>query len=248
MKAGLLGLSILLAVTSTLACTQSTQNGGTAGKGGTGASAGDGGTGGSSSGGTSSGGSSGGATTGGTSSGGSSGGSSTGGSSTGGATGGSSTGGSGGGMPCGGIAGTQCDAPLYCDYGEDTCGSADGSGTCKPKPQGCPDVFEPVCACDGKVYGNACEAAKAGLDVQALGGCPAPEGDFPCGAHFCSKASQYCQEDVSDVGGVPSTFSCKQLPAGCMVPGATCACLSGEPCGNMCQSADGGFTLTCPGG
>lgn len=32
-------------------------------------------------------------------------------------------------------------------------------------------VYDPVCACDGKTYGNACSAGSAGWSVSSKGEC-----------------------------------------------------------------------------
>jgi hypothetical protein len=163
-----------------------------------------------------------------------------------GATGGG--GGTGGSKQCGGIAGLLCAADEYCDYGDDRCGGDDGLGECKPRPLGCPDSFMPTCACDGQVYGNPCDANAAGQDVSNLGGCVAPPGTFGCGSKFCDVQGQYCQRATSDVVGIPDGYTCLPLPGAC-ANGASCACLAGEPCSDLCDStADGGFVLTCPGG
>jgi hypothetical protein len=171
---------------------------------------------------------------------------------TGGDTGETTTGGGGG--PCGGISGGICDPSRYCDYTGDTCGVSSGAGSCQPKPEVCTDVIEPVCGCDGKVYNNACEAAAAGIDLQSMGGCPSPDGEFPCGGVFCSKTDQLCQIDKPPDGpggpldpGGPVVYTCVPLPPNCQVPDATCACLADMPCAQSCQLASGGFTLTCGG-
>lgn len=117
-----------------------------------------------------------------------------------------------------------------------------------PKPEVCPDNVDPVCACDGKVYNNACEAAAAGVDVKLAGGCPVPPGQFPCGADFCDKDSELCQVQISDVGGIPDSYKCQTLPENCKLAGSTCDCLADVPCHDLCELKDGGFTLTCPGG
>lgn len=169
--------------------------------------------------------------------------------SSGGSTGGT-TGGTGGattGKMCGGIAGIQCAADEYCDFPDDQCGAADGAGECKPRPQGCPDIYMPVCMCNGMVGGNDCDAQAQGQDMNVLGGCTPPDGMMACGAHFCDKSMYYCQRTTSDVVGYPDSFSCMPLPADCGAT-PTCACLANENCSDMCAEADGGLTLTCPGG
>jgi hypothetical protein len=169
---------------------------------------------------------------------------------TGGGGGGGGAGGGGGeggssGSQCGGIAGLMCADDQYCDYHENACGVGDGLGTCKPRPQGCPDVYMPVCGCDGVVYGNECDANGAGQDVSDLGGCQAPQGMFACGSMFCASGQQYCQRAVSDVAGTPDIFGCMPMPIGC----DSCQCLANEPCGAQCeQLPTGDFLLTCPGG
>ena len=81
-------------------------------------------------------------------------------------------GGAGIGETCGGIAGVRCATGLLCDMsGNATCG-ADQTGVCEaPTLLACADIYMPVCACDGRTYGNACEASLAGLAIDHDGPC-----------------------------------------------------------------------------
>lgn len=70
--------------------------------------------------------------------------------------------------PAGDCGGATCNATEYCHHAVG-CDSADVS--CEVRPEICPDIFRPVCGCDGTTYGNACEAAAAGVDVASDGEC-----------------------------------------------------------------------------
>ena len=79
------------------------------------------------------------------------------------------------GQMCGGFAGVACTGTnQYCSMEVGRCQIADGSGTCKPKPEICTHEFMPVCGCNGQTYPNACGAAAAGVNVDRLGECGPP--------------------------------------------------------------------------
>lgn len=156
-------------------------------------------------------------------------------------------GGGGTGRSCGGFAGTQCGPKEFCDFGRNTCGATDESGTCRARPTSCPDLFAPVCGCDGETHPNECDANAGGIDVNAGGGCPLAGGEIACGFRTCRSDTQYCERGVSDVASEPDTFTCKALPATCGIT-ATCGCLVAEPCAGSCTASGGGLTVTCPGG
>lgn len=68
-----------------------------------------------------------------------------------------------------GVAG-NCAAGLYCAY-RSQCGDNDSGGLCQRRATVCTRIYQPVCGCDGKNYGNPCEAASAGVSVRAPGTC-----------------------------------------------------------------------------
>ncbi|MBX3162704.1 MAG: hypothetical protein KF773_42475 [Deltaproteobacteria bacterium] len=150
---------------------------------------------------------------------------------------------------CGGFGGKACGPTEFCDLGTNSCGTSDESGVCLPRPMGCPDLLVPdfVCGCDGQVHTSECDANAAGVDVDAQGRCMVPPGRFACGFRQCMLETQYCEEQISDIGGQGNTFTCKPMPT-CPGP-ANCSCLAQQPCGASCTgSAAKGFRLTCAGG
>ena len=77
---------------------------------------------------------------------------------------------------CGGFGGIPCADDQWCDYPDTAvCGAVDQLGICRPRPAACPEVYLPVCGCDGETHGNACKAAAGGTDVAYDGPCLFPE-------------------------------------------------------------------------
>lgn len=72
---------------------------------------------------------------------------------------------------CGGIAGLTCPDNQVCDMRDPHCGTADLAGQCVPLPDACPQIFAPVCGCDGQTYSNDCERLRKGATLQHSGAC-----------------------------------------------------------------------------
>ena len=62
----------------------------------------------------------------------------------------------------------NCGFGLFCEKPNGLC---KGPGRCDIRPQACPDIWDPVCGCDGQTYSNSCDANSAGVSVQHVGEC-----------------------------------------------------------------------------
>jgi hypothetical protein len=77
------------------------------------------------------------------------------------------------GQTCGTRGAKACPADQFCNYEAGAeCGAADAPGHCAAKPQMCPQIFKPVCGCDGKQYSNSCTAMSNAVGVKTNGECP----------------------------------------------------------------------------
>jgi len=77
-------------------------------------------------------------------------------------------------VSCGGLGGVaDCGDDQYCAYeaAQGGCGILDASSVCKPRPEECAAVDEPVCGCNGMTYSSSCEAARDGWGVMSSGEC-----------------------------------------------------------------------------
>ncbi|MFO0693774.1 MAG: Kazal-type serine protease inhibitor domain-containing protein [Polyangiales bacterium] len=143
----------------------------------------------------------------------------------------------GAGATCGGLLGSACASGEYCDFPlEARCGAADATGVCRPIPEACATVAQPVCGCDGRTYGNECEAHRAGVAVVRWGGCE----------------PVVCPAYAPDCGGTPPidadgdgcALECPgaAIPCGGFTVNGPLPCPTGTFCdyvpGDLCGAAD----------
>ena len=73
------------------------------------------------------------------------------------------------GSACGGIARPVCDRGLWCEPQPGQCRRR--TGICIRPPEVCTMIYQPVCGCDGKIYGNDCERRGHRVGKAHDGGC-----------------------------------------------------------------------------
>lgn len=73
---------------------------------------------------------------------------------------------------CSATSTTQCGEDEFCKYAAGECGADDSPGLCTPYPDACPlGVGDPACGCNGRTYGNECEAEIDGVSIDHWGVC-----------------------------------------------------------------------------
>ncbi|HRI71336.1 MAG TPA: hypothetical protein PK156_44190 [Polyangium sp.] len=140
-----------------------------------------------------------------------------------------------------------CGWDTYCDAPPDNCPNNLLPGTCTLRPNDCTgEPMQPVCACNGQVYKNPCEAHAAGVDVGWQKDCNPPVIFYFCGPVLCAEGTTFCES-------INGYHQCKPLPDLCKTTGSMCDCLDGVRCTSApgpqpmecVKDANGHFVVTC---
>ncbi|HTV21036.1 MAG TPA: Kazal-type serine protease inhibitor family protein [Polyangiaceae bacterium] len=157
---------------------------------------------------------------------------------------------------CGTRGAPVCAEGSFCDFPpESICGRADGPGSCQPQPEVCPEIFAPVCGCDGATYDNACFANAAGVSVETQGECAPSEPGEPgepsaCGSRGlpeCAEGSFCSFPEGANCGRADAPGVCQPKPEVCnFIFAPVCGC-DGQTYGNACTAEAAGVSVEFEG-
>jgi hypothetical protein len=143
------------------------------------------------------------------------------------------------GETCGGCAASACSPDAFCEPPPGTCEPASEVGLCVEIPDACPEIFAPVCGCDGTTYENDCLRRRARVGLLHEGACPgrctSADGTTCPPGTFCDGPPGFCNEPVPG--------SCTPVPDDCPeLEQPVCGC-DGTTYANDCERRRAGARL-----
>lgn len=119
-------------------------------------------------------------------------------------------------------------------------GDCNGTGNCQVIPEVCPQIFDPVCGCDGKTYSNSCFAFANDTSVAHEGECQGPT----CSTNLECGAGEYCAKRGFNCNG---QGMCSFQPEACpQIFDPVCGC-DGQTYSNSCFAAAAGVNVASDG-
>ena len=134
---------------------------------------------------------------------------------------------------CGGIRGIPCRDGEFCDHPVGQCDVLDAIGECEQIMRGCPDVWDPVCGCDGVTYSNDCERINARVQKDHDGAC----GPKRCGgiAGLLCDEGEYCDMPSDTCNAADMLGECVMVTENCPeIRDPVCGC-DGRTYSNDCE-------------
>ena len=104
----------------------------------------------------------------------------------------------------------ECGTSEFCEHR----GGCRSPGICRPRPEFCIEIYQPVCGCDGQTYASTCHAHRAGVSVARPGECR-PRRDDATGQFCGGIAALPCPEGYKCVDDPNDTCDPSQGGADC---------------------------------
>lgn len=134
-----------------------------------------------------------------------------------------------------------CGVGKVCELPPGLCESTEPVGECVEQPRACPEVFQPVCGCDGRTYSNDCFRLAAGVQLLHEGAC----GEKQCGGFIGQECDEgeVCELPAGMCEVADLTGRCVERPRVCpLVLQPVCGC-DGRTYGNDCERLRAGVAL-----